>query len=94
MDDNEAVEDTLGIMESIKELWNRAKPNDALTTSQKLEAVSPEQAKAYRMQKEIRDAVAEIKRLELEELDRVTKNDPWKFLRNVAKYIVGEIDKR
>lgn len=53
-DDNEP----LSITDALWDLWSRANRN--LTTSQELEAISPEQAKAYRLNKEIRDAQKQI----------------------------------
>jgi DNA-binding transcriptional regulator GbsR (MarR family) len=99
MDDNEAVDGTLGITDALRELWDRA-VNPNLTTSQKIEPVSKEAAEKYRLQKEVNEAVKKIKAdaekilaLEEERRAREQKNDPWKFARNVAKFIVGEIDK-
>lgn len=89
---DEAIDNgTLSIEDSIRELWYRAKN---LTTSQRIEAIDQEMAKAYRLNKEIRDAIKQIQaQMAKGEQERV-KNDPWKFVRNVAKFIVGEIDKR
>jgi predicted nucleotidyltransferase len=91
MDDNELVDETLSITEALRELWNRAGRN--LTTSQELDAISPEQAKAYRLNKEIRDAVKQIKAMEEERRKREEQFNWKKFVRNVASSIVGEIDK-
>ena len=52
-------DETLGIEEAIRELWDRAK-NPNLTTSQELEAIDPKLAERYRLQHEIRDAVKRI----------------------------------
>lgn len=63
MKDNEAEnvgEESLSITDALKELWDRAS-NPSLTTSQKIQAVDPEAAERYRMQKEIRDAVLQIR---------------------------------
>lgn len=79
MDDNEAITDEpLGIPEALREIW------DQLTTSQKLYAVTPEQAKAYRKVKEVdgkldvvfnhlQDVSREVRELKQMELDKKEK---------------------
>lgn len=62
-DENEAVDDAhLGVIDGLMDLlWNRAKENPSLTTSQKLHAVDPVLAEKYRLQKETHDAVLQIR---------------------------------
>jgi uncharacterized FlgJ-related protein len=76
----------------------------SMTTSDKMWAITQAQIQAdkelrahraqeEKQQQELAAALAEIKRMKEQERQERQKNDPWKFLRNVARFIVGEIDK-
>jgi hypothetical protein len=67
MDDNEAIDqEVLSVDKAIWELVNRAWPS-LVDTYERLKAIDPILAEKYRLQKETRDAVMEIKRMKLEE---------------------------
>jgi hypothetical protein len=54
MKDNEAVNDEpAGIMDAINELWNKAKTDDALTTSQRMRPILPDEAEKYHQLKQV-----------------------------------------
>jgi len=67
MADREAVDDSNGIIDGLIDLlWNRAE-NPNLTTSQKIQAVSPEAAERYRQERENGKAIQEIRQMLLED---------------------------
>jgi len=86
-------DDPLSIAGAIAELWDRAKSNPSFTTSEKLQAIDPEMAKAYRLQKEIRDAVKQIQaNMEKEQQERSKVKEAGK--RSVKQFLklIGWLD--
>jgi hypothetical protein len=68
---NEAAgyDDSLSIEDAIRELWDKAARN--MTTSQEIEAISPEMAAKYRQNRENAAAIQKI-RAEVDRLKRDT----------------------
>jgi hypothetical protein len=66
-DQDDTVEEPLGIKEALNELWNRAKSN--MTTSEQMRSISPEMEKWYKIDKKNAETVAAI----AEKIDRLNQ---------------------